>query len=250
MIEIALFITGIIAGLVNAIAGGGILFVLPVLLLAGVQPLVAAMTCSLISVPGLVAAVFGYRKDLKKVPRSFAWLAVPCAIGGIAGAFLLVNTPSTTFERILPWLVLMAVLLFAFQPQLHRHIHKPAHMRKTSPMIILGVLLILVSLYGGYFGAGFGFILLALLSFTKLKSGFQINGMKNLLAVAIAGSCSAIFLVFGEVNIHYALAPMVGTMIGAYLGTLLAHRISPHATRTAIIGSGAVVVTLLFVDVF
>lgn len=249
MIEIALLVTGIIAGCVNAVAGGGILFVFPVLLMAGLSPLAAAMTCSFAGWPGALASAAGYKKDLKKVrPKKYFWLVFP-AIGGAAiGSFMLLNTSHETFETLVPWLILASVLLFAFQPQLHKHIHKPHHMRKNSPFILLMLLIFPVSIYAGYFGAGFGFILLAILSFTKLKNVYQINGMKNVMAAGISMTCGILYSTSGLVAWEYVMYPLVGSVIGGLIGSHLAHKLSPHTTRTVVISMGVFVVGSLFGD--
>lgn len=250
MIEIALLVTSILCGMMNAVAGGGVLFVLPVLLFSGLSPLSAAMTTTLVAFPGAGASAYGYRKDLKRAPKRYFWLIIPCAIGGGIGAYLLTKTPAATFESILPWLVLFSVLLFAFQPQLHAHIHKPKHMRKTSPLLLLTLFLFPVALYGGYFGAGFGFIVLAILSFTHLKNMLQINGMKNIIVLGISAVCMVIYSLSGHVVWSYAPLLITGSMIGGMLGSLIAHHISPHASRAAVVSTGFSVVGMLFLKVF
>lgn len=248
--EIALFIAGILCGMVNAVAGGGILFVFPVLLAAGLSPLTAAMTGTFAGWPGALMAVQGYRKDLKKVPTYYFLLIIPCIIGTSIGAYTLTRTPGATFEYILPWLVLFSVLLFAFQPQLHRRIHRPTHMKKTSPLLLLALCILPVSIYGGYFGAGFGFIILAIFSFTKLKNILQINGMKNVMAVAISLTCTVIFTLNGTIAWEYVLALLLGSMIGGFIGSRLAHRVSPHASRGVVVSTGFAVVGMLFFKIF
>ncbi len=250
MIEIALFTTGILCGMVNAVAGGGILFVFPVMLAAGLSPLTAVMTSTFAGWPGALMSAQGYRKDLKKVPKYYFSLIIPCIVGAGVGAYTLTRTPGSTFEYILPWLVLLSVLLFAFQPQLHRHIHRPAHMRKTSPLLLLALFILPVSIYGGYFGAGFGFIILAIFSFTKLKNMLQINGMKNVMAAAISLTCAITFTLVGGIAWEYALAPLIGSMIGGFIGARLAHHISPRASRGAVVSTGFAVVGMLFFKVF
>ncbi len=250
MIEIALFTTGILCGIVNAVAGGGILFVFPVLLAAGLSPLTAAMTSTFAGWPGALMSAQGYSKDLRRAPKQYFWLVVPCVAGAAVGAYTLTQTPPTTFETIVPWLILFSVLLFAFQPQLHKHIHRPAHMRQTSPFLLLALALLPVAVYGGYFGAGFGFIVLALMSFTHLKNIYQINGMKNVISAAISFTCAITFTLNGGIAWEYALAPLFGSMLGGFIGARLAHHLSPHVSRTAVVSTGLCVVGLLFFKVF
>lgn len=248
MIETALVVTGIIAGMCNAVAGGGILFVFPVLLMAGLQPLAAAMTCSFAGWPGAFMSAIGYRKDIKKVPTNYFWLVIPAIMGAAVGSYALMHTSHETFKVVLPWLILASVALFAFQPQLHHHIHRPAHLRKTSPFLLLATLILPVSIYAGYFGAGFGFILLAILGFTKLKNVYQISGMKNVMTAFISLSCAIIYSTSGLIAWHLVLYAMVGSLIGGFIGSRMAHRISPHATRTVVVTMGIFVVSVLFKD--
>lgn len=245
MTDIILFLAGIMAGTVNAVAGGGVLFAFGGLLYAGLPPLAAATTTSVTTWPGALMATLGYRKDIKKVHKRYFMLVIPTALGAAIGATLLINTPSTAFERIIPWLILASVLLFAFQPQLHRYIHKPAHLRVKSPFIGLVFLLIITALYGGYFGAGFGFIILALLSFTHLKNVYQINGLKNLITASISLACMTVFALTDRIEWSYALYPTLGAIIGGFIGAKLAHRLSPHITRIVVIGIGLILFCIL-----
>jgi hypothetical protein len=248
MIETAVLLTGILAGFVNSMAGGGILFVFPVLLAAGLSPMSAAMTCVNAGWPGSLSAVFGYRKDLAKIKKQYFWLVIPSVVGTTIGAYLLTQTPTSTFETIIPWLVLVSVSLFAFQPQLHKHIHRPSRLRRASPIALLALLVLPVALYAGYFGAGFGFILLAILGFTKLKNVYQINGMKNFLTAVISLSCTAVFALHGGIVWHYGIPAIVGSTLGGFIGSQVAHRLSPHFTRVVVIANGLAVVSILFRD--
>lgn len=245
MTDYVLFIAGVCAGIVNAIAGGGVLFAFAGLLYAGLSPLAAATTTSVTTWPGALMATFGYRKDLTKVHKRYFMLIIPTAIGATIGAALLISTPTAAFEHIIPWLILASVALFAFQPQLHHYMHLPVHLRLKSPFFGLVLLLVLTSLYGGYFGAGFGFIVLALLSFTHLKNVYQINGLKNLIAASISLSCMVVFALNDRIEWSYALWPTVGALVGGFIGARLAHKLSPHFTRVVVIGIGLVLFCIL-----
>jgi len=246
MIEVLLFAAGILLGSANAVAGAGTLFLLPVYLLAGLSPLSAAMTSVAVAWPGALTSLIGYRRDLAKVPRSFFYLALPCIAGAAIGSYLLSHTPSSTFEVILPWLVLVSVALFAFQPQLHTHVHRPAHLRAASPLVILAMILLPIGFYAGYFGAGFGFVVLAVLGFTKLKTVYQISATKNFLSLAIALTSTTMFAIFGDIAWSMVALPIAGSLLGGLIGSKLAHRLSPHLTRIVIIATGLIVVAVLF----
>lgn len=245
MITALLFFAGILLGTANAVAGAGTLFLLPIYLLAGLSPISAAMSSVAAAWPGALTSLIGYRKDLARVPRSYFYLIIPGAIGAALGSWLLAHTPGGTFAAILPWIVLVSVAFFAFQPQLHDHIRRPAALRAASPFSILATLLLPIGFYAGYFGAGFGFIVLAVLGFTKLKTIFQINATKNLISLAIALTSTIIFTIYGDIAWHLALWPLLGSLIGGFIGARLAHRLPARLIRAVIIAIGLIVVISL-----
>lgn len=245
MITALLFFAGILLGTANAVAGAGTLFLLPIYLLAGLSPISAAMSSVAAAWPGALTSLIGYRKDLARVPRSYFYLIIPGIIGAALGSWLLAHTPGGTFAAILPWIVLVSVAFFAFQPQLHDHIRRPAALRAASPFSILATLLLPIGFYAGYFGAGFGFIVLAVLGFTKLKTIFQINATKNLISLAIALTSTIIFTIYGDVAWRLALWPLLGSLIGGFIGARLAHRLPARLIRAVIIAIGLIVVIAL-----
>lgn len=221
----------------NAIAGGGLLLGFPALLAAGLSPLSANMTGNMAVLPGLLSSAYGYRKYIRKVPLRYLLLIVPCILGGAIGAIILRNTPGTKFQQLVPGLVLFAVVLFAFQPFLHFHLnrHLRAKSKRLRPLILIALALLPVAIYGGYFGAGFGFIMLAFLGFTKLHDVHQMNGLKNLAAASI--SSVSIICLFSThlINWHYGLVMGAGGIVGGYYGSLLTQKISSHVLRIIII---------------
>lgn len=247
MVDIILFLVGIIVGGMNAIAGGGMLIGFPVLLAAGLSPLIANATANIVTLPGQASSAYGYRYYLRKVPPRYLLLLIPCAIGAGFGAILLRQTPSSKFNEIVPALILLAVALFAFQPiikqNLHRHLH--GKVKNAKPLVIVSFALLPLSIYGGYFGAGFGFVMLALLSFTKLHDLHQINGMKNLGAVAISSASIAVLLHTGLIEWRPGLFMAAGSTLGGYLGSRLAQKVSSHYLRIAVIIIGVVTTAYL-----
>src|SRR5580704_7628531 len=167
--EILLFLVGIIVGSMNAIAGGGMLLGFPVLLAAGLSPLVANITGNIVILPGQLTSAFGYRRFLRKLPPRYLILLLPCLIGGTIGALVLRHTSATRFQELVPGLILFAVLLFTFQPLLHLHLrrHISQRSRNIRRLLLIATALLPTAIYGGYFGAGFGFLMLAFLSFAR-----------------------------------------------------------------------------------
>jgi uncharacterized membrane protein YfcA len=240
--DLFLFGVGLVTGGMNAIAGGGMLIGFPAMLAIGMPALVANVTANIVVLPGQLASAYGYRDYLRKVPKYYAWLLVPCLIGGAIGAQILRHTSSAQFQELVPGLVLFAVVLFALQPFLHFHLHKHMHasMRKKSQLTILliGLALLPTAAYGGYFGAGLGFIMLAFLGFTKLSDVHQMNAMKNVGAAAI--TTMSIICLFSThlIDWPHGLSMAAGSTIGGYYGAVLAQKIPSHVVRIVVIAIG------------
>ena len=188
MYELLLFCTGIITGIMNAIAGGGGLLTFPILLATGMPALAANATNNISVLPGQFASIYSYRKYLMRIPKRYTLLAIPCFIGAVIGALILRNTASDNFEKLVPGLIAFAVVMFIFQPFLHQHLnvslHGPKKQRnRWQSLFLLSLAMMPISIYGGYFGAGFGFIMLAFLGFTKLNHMHEINALKNLMSI-------------------------------------------------------------------
>lgn len=246
--DLLLFVTGVIVGTMNAIAGGGMLLGFPVLLAIGVPALVANATSNIIILPGQIASAYGYRSYLRKVPRVYLWLLPPCAVGAAVGALILRNTSSNSFEQLVPGLILFAVILFAFQPLLHFHVHKQLKTRQVDnrPLFIISLALLPLAVYGGYFGAGFGFVMLAFLGFTSLHDVHKMNALKNLAASTMA--IVSIICLFSAhlIDWRHGLVMAVGTTIGGYYGSHLAQRIPSHTIRVVVITIGLITASYLF----
>jgi uncharacterized membrane protein YfcA len=243
MTEILLLLAGVIVGVMNAIAGGGMLVGFPILLAAGVPPIVANATTGLIVLPGQLSAVFGYRKYLPQIPKRYLLIAIPMVIGATVGAQILRNTSHENFAQIIPVLILAAVVLFIFQPLLHRHVHYHIHGPKKhrdrwQPLILPALVLLPLSVYGGYFTTGFGFIMLAFLGFTQLTEIHRMNAFKNLLMIVISITVLANLATSGLVDWQHGAWMGAGSLIGGFIGAKLAQRIPSHAVRITVIVIG------------
>jgi uncharacterized membrane protein YfcA len=238
--EIILFLVGIIVGGMNSIAGGGMLLGFPVMLAAGMSPLTANVTGNLVILPGQLTSAFGYREFLKRTPKRYLLLLIPCVIGAAIGAEILRHTSSSQFGKLVPGLILFAVLLFAFQPfislQLHRHMKKRS--KRIKPLILIALALFPVTIYAGYFGAGFGFIMLAFLSFTKLHDVHKMNALKNLAGATIATVSLVVLFSTHLFNWPLGIAMALGNGVGGYAGSRLSVRWSTHAIRIIVIAIG------------
>jgi uncharacterized membrane protein YfcA len=241
--------TGFVVGGMNAIAGGGMLLGFPIMVALGLPPLVANATGSVGVLPGQISSAYGYKNYLRKVPLRYALLIIPCLLGALAGSYTLRHTAPDHFARLVPWLVLLGVALFAFQPLLHFHLHR--HMKKRSrrlaPLMVLAAALAPITFYGGYFGPGFGFMLLAFLGFTTMEDTHTINAMKNVSAVFVASSSIVMLYSAHLIHWHTGLLLAAGCAIGGYAGARSAQKVSSHWLRILIIciGLAAVVYLLL-----
>ena len=247
--DIALVLVGFVVGAMNAIAGGGMLVGFPVLVALGVPPIAANATGAVITAPGQLASAIGYWKYLRKVPLRYTWLLAPAVVGSAMGALTLRNTSPHDFARLVPMLVLFGVGLFAFQPLLHFHLHRHLKGRTKTvlPLVILGLAMIPLCFYGGYFGAGYGFLMLAFLGFTNLQDTHMVNAMKNVSAIFV--SSTSIICLYGTHLIQWrtGLVTAIGTITGGFLGARGAQKVSNHWLRVSIIVIGlAAVVYLAF----
>lgn len=192
---------------------------------------------TLLCCPGQLASAYGYRKYLHKLSRRYLLLLIPCLLGAAVGATILRHTSNTRFTHLAPMLILFAVLLFSIQPFLHFHLHR--HISKKSKnnqvLVLIGLALIPVAIYAGYFGPGFGFIMLAFLGFTSLRDVHKMNGLKNLAGAGIAAASIACLLTAHLFNWELGLSMALGCTIGGYGGSRFSQRFSSHAIRIVVI---------------
>lgn len=245
--DIVLLLTGFMVGAMNAIAGGGMLLGFPVLIAAGTPALLANATANIVSMPGQLASAFGYRQYIKRVPLRYLALLIPVIVGSAAGALTLRHTSMKSFADFVPMLLLFGVALFTFQPLLHANLHEHVKGKKTGwlPMVILGVVTVPLSFYGGYFGAGYGFMMLAFLGFTDLPDTHMMNGMKNIAATFVAATSIVCLLSSGFIQWRTGLVMAVGSTVGGYIGARFAQKLSGPHLRVAIIIIGMLAVAYL-----
>ena len=233
------FVAAMIAGGINSVAGGGSLVSFPALIWLGVPPIAANATNTAAVWPGTVGAVWGYRRELRGLdPRAYA-LVVPSVIGGIAGAVLLYRTPAVIFDRLVPLLVLFATCLFMAQEPLQRRFNlSGAHATRSHWLSWAMLFQLAVSLYGGYFGAGIGILMLAALALMGHTDIHQMNGLKNVLATVINGVAAAYFIFSGLVIWSDALVMALGATVGGVGGANIARRIGRDAVRRIVVVIG------------
>ncbi len=231
-----LFATGILGGAINAVAGGATLFTFPALIFAGLPPIIANASSSVALTPGHLFAVVSERKKLPDRDNSF-WLAILIAvIGGMVGAYLLFITSERLFTKLIPVLIGVATLVFAFGKKLQLLL-KSSGTNYDNSTARLG-LLAPVAIYGGYFGAGMGVILMAAFSVTTSWELRTANAMKNLLGAAANWSAILIFLWTDLVNWPTTLVMLGGAALGGLLGARLLKSLPTQIIRYTVIIAG------------
>jgi uncharacterized membrane protein YfcA len=248
---VLIFAAAFAAGSINSIAGGGTLVTFPTLLWLGLSAKLANGTSTVALWPGSVAGVWGFRQELAVADRRLLSLLVPSIVGGIAGAMLLVLTPTSVFERLVPFLILFATILFMAQEPIQRRFNlADAHEARSHWLSWTMLFQLLVGLYGGYFGAGIGILMLAALSLMGHTDIHQMNGVKNLLATCINGLAAALFIYNGLVIWPDALVMMGGAILGGIGGAGLARRAGRQAVRRIVIVVGFVMAFKTMWDAF
>lgn len=234
--EIALLsIAAFLAGGLNAIAGGGSFLTFPALVWAGVPPIPANATSAVAVFPGYLSSAMGYWHDIRALPRGeLARLIAVSVLGGVAGSVLLLITPSDLFRVVVPWLLLFATLLFAFDAQIRRWVRTDT----THPPRGKWAATLAVTTYGGYFNGGLGIVLLALFSGLGYRDMNLMNGLKNVLSFLLSAASVATFALAGVVHWPQAVVMMVAATLGGYVGARAARRMSKRAVRAVVIAVG------------
>ncbi len=241
-----------LSGIMNAIAGGGTLLTFPALIGLGVPPIVANATSTVALWPGALSSMWGYRDELRGATKWATGFALPSVLGGLTGALLLLHTTPHQFERIAPWLVLGATALFIAQGPAMRAIRRrqghsaslaldhesDAELTRHYPPMRIVAYQYLVAVYGGYFGAGVGILMLAALGFMGLTNIHRMNGLKNWGGMCMNLVAALMFAFSALVNWPVALAMAAGAISGGYAGSRMAQRIGQTAVRYAIIVIG------------
>ena len=245
------FAAAFAAGSINSVAGGGTLVTFPTLLWLGMSPKLANGTSTVALWPGSVAGVWGFRRELREADPRLLSLIVPSVIGGTLGAVLLVLTPTDLFARLIPFLILFATFLFMAQEPLQRRFNLTrAHESRSHWLSWTMVFQLLVGLYGGYFGAGIGILMLAALSLIGHTDIHQMNGVKNMLATVINGIAAGLFIYNGLVIWQDAGVMMAGSILGGVTGASLARWAGRQAVRRTVIVVGLVMAAKTMWDAF
>jgi hypothetical protein len=247
-----LLIVGLAAvagGAVNALAGGGTLITFPVLTAVGVPMVAANITNTVALCPGYLGATFAQHKELRGQALRL-WLILPVAVlGGVGGGILLLYTDDQIFRKVVPYLIIMAVVLMAMQDKIRAWLMRRAGKADGASLHDAWVLLPLIpaAVYGGFFGAGVSIIVIAVLGLVMSDSIIRLNAIKQVVSFAINTAAAIFFLFSGQVVWSAALVMAVGAVTGGVLGGRLAGRVSQIMLRRIVIGIGSVVALIYLI---
>ena len=235
-----IFVAGIAAGISNGIAGGGTFLSFPTLVALGIPTLQANVSSTVGILPSSLGGIRGFRRELSTHSKLLRELAPPCVVGSVAGTALLLVGSQQTFKVVVPWLIGMATLIFALAPHVTKRLGKVDLTDNVNPVrrrsLFAGVFF--ASVYGGYFGAGLGIVLLAVMALTLPFEIYELQGLRSALSMMINAVAAVVFIVRGHLALDAVYVLLVGTLIGGWLGTLLIRRVSPKVVRSLVIVVG------------
>ena len=241
------FVAAFVGGAINSVAGGGTLVTFPTLIWLGLPSITASATSTTALCPGTIAAIWGFRRELKAMPRRLFALIVPSIVGGLLGAALLQLTPAPVFDQLVPILILFATVLFMLQEPIQRGLGTSTAPHHGGRWLAGAMAFqLLVGVYGGYFGAGIGILMLAALSIIGLTDIHEMNAVKNLLALYINGIAMLYFIGMGMVSWPEAIVMAIGAMAGGIGGAEFARRIGRRAVRWLVVAIGLAMTAVLW----
>lgn len=236
--QAAIVVTGLVAGVMTSTVGVASLLSFPVLVALGIPPVVANASNTVGMVPASLSGSVGYREELRVHPKVTAAVITTCAAGAVLGAALLLALPAEVFEAIVPWLILGTCLLVGAQPRISRwlrrtHDDTPAeHVRLSPPTTVFATL---VGVYGGYFGAGSGVMMMAVLGLGSNLEFRVVNALKTLAILASNLVATVIFVLVAELDWRAALLLAAGSVVGGYVGARVGRRVNPTLLRSLIV---------------
>jgi uncharacterized membrane protein YfcA len=242
-----LVVASFLAGIINAMAGGGSFISFPAMLAIGVPPIQANATNTVALWPGQLTSVWALRTDLRR--DLLAVVAAASVLGGVSGAVVLLHTRQITFMHLVPWLLLVASVLFGISGPVSRWLRRRSaepHAVRAPAMIPLFLMLFPICFYIGYFGAGAGFLLMSVLALFGVEEMNALNSLK-VLGACLSNLCAVITFIFGGAIVwHYCLVSMVFAGIGGYVGAQYARRMNPNVLRTIVVVIGCSMAAYFF----
>ena len=247
--EMLIFLAAVTAGFINAMAGGGTLVSFPALLALGISPVVANVTNTVALVPGTIGGMWAQRNEFQSQYRRLLKLLPVAIVGGVAGGLLILNTSEDAFKSLIPYLILGATLLLGFQVRIKNWVVSrmgQAHSEHHNPIFMLS-LVFLAAIYGGYFGAGLGVILMATLGLVTDENMTRLNFLKQALAFAINLAAAIYFAFSGKVDWTIAFIMIFGSLLGGLIGGKLAGKMKPEVLRWIVVSAGLIAAIFYFI---
>lgn len=244
-------LAGLVGGTVNSLAGGGTLITFPALTALGVPALQANVTNTMALIPGYLSGAFAQRGALISQRRKVLISVPAAAAGGLLGGWILLRTDAGTFEKLVPWLVLLATLLLAFETRIKQAVTRLSHRQPEmgasgSDLALAGVVLVGAS-YGGFFGAGLGIVVLALMGLVMSETLTRINAVKQTVSLVSNFAAAMLFYGSGLVEWPAAIALGIGSFVGGEFGGLFASKVNPHMLRIVVVLLGLAISVAFFV---
>lgn len=254
MIELLfLFAAGFFGGVINSIAGGGSFITFPALLFVGVPPISANATNTFASCAGYLSGTYAFREDLVAHKRELPLLIVISLAGGVLGAWLLLQTPEALFREAIPWLLLFATLLFIYGGQINGVLRRLSGTHRHASWLgrlLLLLMLLGVSTYGGFFNAGLGIIILSYLALAGYSDIHAMNGIKLLISTVVSLVAIVLFVVDGVIAWYEGAIVLVGTLVGGYMAADLSRRLPQDWVRKVVIVASCVITVYFFSDLY
>lgn len=221
---ILVVVSAFFGGAINSVAGGGTFLLFPALVLGGISPFSANILCSIGLWPATISSAFAYRREFTHLNKVFWPMLAISLVGSTIGTLVFLNTPEQTFETLIPWLLLMATLIFTFGKRV-------SFDKWKSPYWATVLLQFIIAIYGGYFGAGMGILMLAMLQLMGMHNIHAMNAIKVVLATAVNLAAITLFIVGGKIMWDVALWIIPAAVVGGYAGASVALRVSPDRVR-------------------
>ncbi len=240
-----LFAAGAVAGAINAVAGGGTFLTFGALSLAGMPPIVANATSSITQFPGYITSTLAYWSDIRTFWRGALVMCAISAAGALAGSLILLALDNPSFRALVPWLLIAATAIFAAGPRLKP---KPRPGQDAAVGgLVGGIVQFVTSIYGGFFGAGMGVMMLATLGLTQTGDYHRLNALKNMLSIVIAAVAIVVFVAGGVVAWPQAFVMIPAVAIGGWYGVWIAKRVPQTVLRAFVIAVGLLLAGYYFI---
>jgi uncharacterized membrane protein YfcA len=250
---LALFSAGVLGGILNAVAGGGSFVTFPALLFFGVPPVSANATNTFASCAGYLTGTFAFRKDLYIHRDELPLIIIISLAGGVAGAWLLLQTPESTFREAIPWLLLFATFLFLFGGKINRASKRFYSYHPHASIIgrmLLNLLLLGICIYGGFFNAGLGIVILSYLALGGYSNINTMNGLKLLVSSAVSLIAILLFIYDGAIAWIEGVSVLLGALFGGYFSAHISRRLPQKYVRTFVILAGFGITIYFFFDIY